>query len=178
MNDENNDLRGPENNLEGPQATDTTQAVDTGPGDLAAAAAPQPDAGADPRVEILLARLRHLQDRNEELENQLERRDDLPVAATTGTASGSGGPTGTSVPADPRTGGESYVVNEGGDPLTYRVVDVDDDGNATGFRIARVIVRNGTLALSELEPQAPAQMNAAEIDALERRIADLRRGRG
>lgn len=168
MHDENNDLRGPENNLEGstatePQGPETPEAQDR---------------RQDVELDHLRRRVRDLEERNEELEGELDQRDTLPAAPTASTASGSGGGTGVDRPADPRTGGESYVVNEGGDPLTYRVVDVDEDGKATGFRLARVVVRGDALVLAELEAQAPAEMNAAEVAALQRRIDDLTRERG
>lgn len=166
MNDENRDLTGPENNLEGPPATDAPPSSPTPDLDAQARARQErrdaEDTAARAR-EVLEARIRALEEQNEELEDELDRRNDLPTAGTSVTSSGSSG--------------ESYVVDAGGDPLTFRVVDLDDDGNATGFRIARVIVSGGALTLAEVEPQEPAQMNAAEIDALERRIADLSRGR-
>lgn len=107
----------------------------------------------------------------------LEEEELLP-APTTATASGSGGPTAVDRPADARTGGNSYVVNAGGDPKTYRVIDYDEDDNTIGVRLGRVIVReDGSLALHELKPQAPGRLNAQEIALLERRLEELREGR-
>lgn len=78
-------------------------------------------------------------------------------------------------PADARTKGQTYVVNNGGDPRTWRTVELDDDGNATGARIGRIVVRDdGALALEYLEQQAAAELNAAEIALLERRLAEAK----
>lgn len=83
-----------------------------------------------------------------------------PAAPSPATTSGSGG---------------TYVVNNGGDPRTWRTVELDDDGNATGARIGRIVVRDdGALALEYLEQQAAAELNAAEIALLERRLAEAR----